>query len=71
MNAEGVARLFARRHVREGPFPEHYEPFESPVANPLHPKVPRQPGGAGVQGRHGTAFGMANRLPVSSRRPTG
>ena len=21
----------------DGPFPEHYEPIESPVANPLHP----------------------------------
>ena len=39
MLAEGMARLFARDQMREGPFPEHYEPFESPVANPLHPKV--------------------------------
>jgi formate dehydrogenase major subunit len=41
MNAEGVARFFARSLMVEGPFPEHYEPFESPVGyNPLHPKQP-------------------------------
>jgi formate dehydrogenase major subunit len=33
MLAEGMARLFARDQMREGPFPEHYEPFESPIAN--------------------------------------
>ena len=43
MQAEGVARLFTRGLLREGPFPEHYEPFESPVANPLHPKVNANP----------------------------
>ena len=41
MNAEGVGRLFARDQMAEGPFPEHYEPFESPSANVLHPKVSR------------------------------
>ena len=43
MQAEGVARLFTRGFLREGPFPEHYEPFESPIANPLHPKVSANP----------------------------
>lgn len=39
MNAEGVARFFARGMMNEGPFPEHYEPFENPLGyNPLHPK---------------------------------
>jgi len=33
MLPEGKARLFATRN--EGPFPEHYEPLESPVENPL------------------------------------
>ncbi len=37
MNPEGTARLFTRGMMREGPFPEHYEPFESPVANPFGP----------------------------------
>jgi formate dehydrogenase major subunit len=39
MNPEGVARLFARDLVVDGPLPEHYEPFESPLGtNPMHPK---------------------------------
>ncbi len=42
MNPEGVARFFARGGMADGPFPEHYEPFESPLGhNPLHPKEPR------------------------------
>jgi formate dehydrogenase major subunit len=41
MTPEGVARLFSRGLMAEGPFPEHYEPFESPLdVNPLHPKNP-------------------------------
>src|SRR5712692_2963190 len=35
---EGVARLFAPGDIfKEGPFPEFYEPVESPVDNPMHP----------------------------------
>ena len=34
MRAEGVARLFGAG-LADGPFPEHYEPWESPVRNPL------------------------------------
>jgi formate dehydrogenase major subunit len=38
MTAEGVARMFAPSGLADGPLPEHYEPFESPLAaNPLHP----------------------------------
>jgi formate dehydrogenase-N alpha subunit len=41
MNPEGVARFFARDMMAEGPFPEHYEPMESPLANnPMHPDNP-------------------------------
>src|ERR1700686_2365657 len=36
MNGEGVGRLFSNGMI-DGPFPEHYEPVESPVQNPLHP----------------------------------
>jgi formate dehydrogenase major subunit len=43
MNAEGAGRLFARDQMVEGPFPEHYEPLESPVPNALHPKVQSNP----------------------------
>lgn len=42
MNPEGVARIFATDFL-EGPFPEHYEPVESPVENSLHPNVGRNP----------------------------
>lgn len=43
MNAEGMARLFARDMMAEGPFPEHYEPMESPADNVLHPTVSHNP----------------------------
>ena len=44
MQPEGMARLFALDKMAEGPFPEHYEPFESPIGtNPLHPKVVSNP----------------------------
>ncbi|RDI98245.1 formate dehydrogenase-N subunit alpha [Dyella solisilvae] len=43
MNAEGLGRLFARDQMVDGPFPEHYEPLESPVENVLHPKVRSNP----------------------------
>ena len=42
MLPEGVAKLYAADFV-EGPFPEHYEPVESPVENSLHPKVGSNP----------------------------
>ena len=42
MNGEGVGRLFSNGMV-DGPFPEHYEPIESPVANPLHAAVSASP----------------------------
>ena len=42
MTEEGVARLFTP-HLVDGPFSEHYEPAESPVANLLHRDVPVNP----------------------------
>jgi formate dehydrogenase major subunit len=42
MLPEGVAKFFAADLV-EGPFPEHYEPAESPVENSLHPMVSFNP----------------------------
>jgi len=42
MLPEGVAKLYASDFV-EGPFPEHYEPVESPVENALHPNVSSNP----------------------------
>jgi len=44
MLPEGVGRLFAPLGAfAEGPFPEFYEPFESPVANVLHPNRSASP----------------------------
>jgi formate dehydrogenase major subunit len=44
MNPEGVARLFVPLGaVADGPFPEHYEPIESPVKNLLHPNQSSNP----------------------------
>src|SRR5437762_11432722 len=44
MNPEGVGRLFVPiGTVADGPFPEHYEPIESPVENPLHPQQSNNP----------------------------
>ena len=43
MNPEGVARLFTRGLMRDGPFPAHYEPFESPQANLMSPKIRGNP----------------------------
>jgi formate dehydrogenase-N alpha subunit len=44
MLPEGVARLFVPGQFVEGPWSEHYEPAESPVANPLHPAQSGNPG---------------------------
>ena len=43
MNSEGTGRFFALDQMVDGPFPEHYEPMESPVENLLHPKVQNNP----------------------------
>jgi formate dehydrogenase major subunit len=42
MTGEGTGRLFSNG-VADGPFPEHYEPIESPVGNPLHRSQPTTP----------------------------
>ncbi len=44
MNPEGVGRLFVPLGgLADGPFPEHYEPIESPVENVLHPQQSHNP----------------------------
>ena len=43
MTPEGTGRLFARKLMRDGPFPTHMEPFESPVENPFNPKLRGNP----------------------------
>jgi len=44
MNPEGVGRIFVPLGaMADGPFPEFYEPFESPIPNPLHPNQSTNP----------------------------
>src|SRR5713226_1856154 len=42
MTGEGVGRMFSSSML-DGPLPEHYEPVEAPVANPLHPNQSASP----------------------------
>jgi len=42
MTGEGTGRLFSSSML-DGPLPEHYEPVEAPVANPLHPSQSASP----------------------------
>jgi formate dehydrogenase major subunit len=43
MHADGRAWLFAPTGLVDGPLPAHYEPVESPVANPIYPKQQSSP----------------------------
>ena len=44
MTPEGLGRLFVPLGgLADGPFPEHYEPIESPIENPLHPQQSHNP----------------------------
>ena len=43
MNPEGSARLFSRGMMRDGPFPTHMEPFESPVPNVFNARMRGNP----------------------------
>jgi len=43
MNQEGVSRLFTRGMMRDGPFPTHMEPFESPMQNVFNKKMRGNP----------------------------
>jgi formate dehydrogenase major subunit len=44
MLPEGLGRLFVPLGgLNDGPFPEHYEPVESPIQNPLHPTQSSNP----------------------------
>ena len=43
MTPEGTSRFFSRRLMRDGPFPTHMEPFESPVENPFNRKMRGNP----------------------------
>jgi formate dehydrogenase major subunit len=62
-NPEGVARLFALGGMAEGPFPEHYEPFETPLEkNPLSPRSLSNPAARVFKGDR-EKFGTAKDFP--------
>ena len=65
MNAEGTARLFTRNMMRDGPFPVHYEPFESPIANPIAPKIRGNPAARVFKGDM-EQFGDAKDFPYAA-----
>jgi formate dehydrogenase major subunit len=64
MTGEGVGRMFSNG-VADGPFPEHYEPVESPIDNPLHPKVSTTP----IVFRYDERAGRANRFGTAAEFP--
>jgi formate dehydrogenase major subunit len=68
MNPEGVARLYAVG-MNEGPFPEHYEPFENPVGVnlmcPTNPKAVSNPAARVYKGDL-EAFGKKEEFPYAA-----
>lgn len=68
MVPEGVGRLHAVGMV-DGPFPEHYEPFESPVAtNLMHPENPKAKANPAARVYKGDleAFGTHTEFPYAA-----
>ena len=65
MNPEGTARLWVRGMMKDGPFPVHYEPFESPVANVLWPKIRGNPAARVFKGDM-EVFGDAKEFPYAA-----
>ncbi len=41
--ADGKGALFSGPSLKDGPLPAHYEPWETPVGNPLYPEQPHNP----------------------------
>jgi formate dehydrogenase major subunit len=64
MNGEGVGRLFSNSML-DGPFPEHYEPMEAPIPNPLHPGQSEDP----VAFLYDQAAGRPNRFGKVDKYP--
>lgn len=65
MNPEGTARLFTRGMMKDGPFPVHYEPFESPIANPIAPNIRGNPAARVFEGDM-KQFGEAAKFPYAA-----
>ncbi len=38
LHEDGLGWLFVPKGLQDGPMPTHYEPLESPIANPLYPR---------------------------------
>lgn len=65
MNPEGQSRLFSRGMMRDGPFPAHYEPFESPVVNVVAPAIRGNPVARVFESDRAT-FGDAEEFPYAA-----
>jgi formate dehydrogenase-N alpha subunit len=68
MNPEGVAHFYAGDKLAEGPFPEHYEPFETPIdTNPMNtnPQAVSNPAARVFKGDM-EAFGKAKDYPYAA-----
>jgi formate dehydrogenase major subunit len=64
MNGEGVGRLYSSSML-DGPIPEHYEPIEAPILNPLHEKQSEDP----VAFLYDQAAGRPNRFGKVDKYP--
>jgi len=64
MNGEGTGRLFSSSML-DGPIPEHYEPIEAPIPNPLHPAQSEDP----VAFLYDQAAGRPNRFGKVDKYP--
>jgi len=64
MNGEGTGRLFSSS-MGDGPIPEHYEPVEAPIPNPLHPNQSEDP----VAFLYDQAAGRPNRFGKVDKYP--
>jgi formate dehydrogenase major subunit len=65
MNPEGTARLWVRGMMKDGPFPVHYEPFESPVNNVIAPKIRGNPA-ARIFKDDLAALGSSDKFPYAA-----
>src|SRR2546428_13526982 len=64
MRGEGGGRFFSTS-MNDGPTPEHYEPIEAPVPNPLHPNQSEDP----VAFLYDAAAGRPNRFGKVDQYP--
>lgn len=65
MNPEGTSRLWVRGMMKDGPFPVHYEPFESPIANVIAPAIRGNPAARVFEGDM-AAFGDVSKFPYAA-----